>query len=64
MLHMASLLCPDGFHRYDCSRLAARLRDAGVPFLFKQWGGRTPKAGGRELDGRTWDQYPDQREIE
>jgi protein gp37 len=31
---------------------------AGVPFLFKQWGGRTPKAGGRELDGRTWDQYP------
>ena len=24
---------------------------AGVPFFFKQWGGRTPKAGGRELDG-------------
>lgn len=41
---------------------ARSLRDqcmgAGVPFLFKQWGGRTPKAGGRELDGRTWDQYP------
>jgi len=32
---------------------------AGVPFFFKQWGGRTPKAGGRELDGRTWDQFPD-----
>lgn len=32
--------------------------DRGIPFLFKQWGGRTPKAGGRELDGRTWDQYP------
>ena len=31
---------------------------AGVPFFFKQWGGRTPKAGGRELDGRTWDQMP------
>lgn len=30
----------------------------GVAFLFKQWGGRTPKAGGRELDGRTWDEYP------
>jgi protein gp37 len=29
-----------------------------VPFFFKQWGGRTPKAGGRELDGRTWDEYP------
>jgi protein gp37 len=41
---------------------ARSLRDqcvaAGVPFLFKQWGGRTPKAGGRELDGRTWDEYP------
>ena len=31
---------------------------AGVPFLFKQWGGRTPKAGGRLLDGRAWDEYP------
>lgn len=31
---------------------------AGIPFLFKQWGGRTPKAGGRTLDGRTHDQYP------
>ena len=32
--------------------------EAGVAFFFKQWGGRTPKANGRELDGRTWDQYP------
>lgn len=31
---------------------------ASVPFFFKQWGGRTAKAGGRELDGRTWDQMP------
>jgi protein gp37 len=31
---------------------------AEVPFFFKQWGGRTPKSGGRLLDGRTWDQYP------
>ena len=29
-----------------------------VPFFFKQVGGRTPKAGGRKLDGRTWDDYP------
>ena len=29
-----------------------------VPFFFKQWGGRTPKLLGRELDGRTWDEYP------
>jgi protein gp37 len=27
-------------------------------FFFKQWGGRTPKAGGRELDGREWSEYP------
>jgi protein gp37 len=33
--------------------------DAGVPFFFKQWGGHTPKAGGRELDGRTYDEMPE-----
>lgn len=32
---------------------------AGVAFFFKQWGGRHPKAGGRELDGRTYDEMPD-----
>lgn len=32
--------------------------DAGVAFFFKQWGGRTPKANGRELGGRTWDEMP------
>jgi protein gp37 len=31
---------------------------AKVPFFMKQWGGRTPKIGGRELDGRTWDEMP------
>lgn len=31
---------------------------ASVPFFFKQIGGRTPKAGGRLLDGRTWSDYP------
>lgn len=38
------------------------LRDAcliaGVAFFFKQWGGATPKAGGRMLDDRTWDEMP------
>lgn len=32
-----------------------------IPFFFKQWGGSTPKAGGRLLEGRTWDQYPKAR---
>jgi protein gp37 len=31
---------------------------AGVPFFFKQWGGRMAKSGGRELDNRTWDEMP------
>jgi protein gp37 len=38
------------------------LRDAcqaaDVAFFFKQWGGRTPKSGGRILDGQIWDQMP------
>ncbi|WP_280393467.1 DUF5131 family protein [Nocardia wallacei] len=32
---------------------------AGVPFFFKQWGGRTPKSAGRDLDGRTWSEMPE-----
>lgn len=32
-----------------------------VAFFFKQWGGRTPKAGGNVLDDRKWLQYPDVR---
>jgi protein gp37 len=28
-------------------------------FFFKQWGGTTAKAGGRLLDGRTWDEKPE-----
>jgi protein gp37 len=31
---------------------------AGVPFFFKQWGGRDKKRAGRHLDGRTWDGLP------
>lgn len=54
-----------GFYVPKHSSLSAvrSLRDqcvaAGVPFFFKQWGGPTPKSGGRSLDGRTWDEYPD-----
>ena len=40
------------------SDLRDQTKEAGSAFLFKQWGGRTPKAGGRLLDGRTWDEYP------
>ena len=37
--------------------------DGNVAFFFKQWGGRTPKAAGRELDGELWNQYPTDRSI-
>ena len=33
-------------------------QEAGISFFFKQWGGRTPKAGGRELAGELWDETP------
>ena len=38
--------------------IRSRCVNEGVAFFFKQVGGRTPKAGGRLLDGRTWDQMP------
>jgi protein gp37 len=31
---------------------------ANVAFFFKQWGGRTPKSGGRLLEGKEWNQFP------
>jgi protein gp37 len=38
--------------------LRDRCESAGIPFFFKQWGGRTPKANGRSLDGQIYDQLP------
>ncbi|MEX1138265.1 MAG: phage Gp37/Gp68 family protein [Bacteroidota bacterium] len=35
-----------------------RCKLQGVPFFFKQWGGRNKKAAGRILDGKTWDEMP------
>jgi protein gp37 len=34
---------------------------ARVPFFFKQWGGRSPKSGGRLLEGKEWNQFPAKR---
>lgn len=31
---------------------------AGAAFFFKQWGGLSPKANGRTLDGREWSELP------
>jgi protein gp37 len=38
--------------------LRDRCQAQGVAFFFKQWGGRTSKAGGRDLDGRLWSEMP------
>jgi protein gp37 len=55
-----------GFRRVKAEWLTA-LRDRclaeGVAFFFKQWGGRHPKTGGRVLEGRTWDELPEQRAL-
>jgi protein gp37 len=36
---------------------------AGVAFYFKQWGGVFKKRNGRELEGRTWDDMPNKRQL-
>lgn len=50
-------------HRPMLTSWASGIRDqcvrAGVPFFFKQVGGRTPKAGGSELEGQIWQEYPE-----
>jgi len=49
-------------HRVVDPAWARELRDNckrdGIAFFWKQWGGFTPKAGGRLLDGKTYDEYP------
>ena len=32
--------------------------NAKVAFFFKQWGGRSPKSGGRLLEGKEWNEFP------
>lgn len=38
--------------------LRDRCQAEGVAYFFKQWGGRTPKAGGRLLAAREWNEMP------
>jgi protein gp37 len=50
-----------GYRTCD-ERWALGLRDranaAGVSFFWKQWGGHTPKAGGRLLGNQEWNEFP------
>ena len=44
---------------YDWAReVRDQCLNEGVAFFFKQVGGLKPKSGGRLLDGREWNQYP------
>ena len=38
--------------------IRSQCRMHAVAFFFKQWGGKTPKAGGNLLDDRQWMDYP------
>ena len=38
--------------------LRDRCHEQDVAFFWKQWGGRTPKSGGRLLEGVEWNEYP------
>jgi protein gp37 len=40
--------------REECS-------EAKVPFFFKQWGGINKKKAGRLLDGREWNDMPQEK---
>jgi protein gp37 len=35
-----------------------------VAFFFKQWGGFRPKSGGRLLEGREWNEYPETQKLQ
>lgn len=50
-------LCASGTVRTD------RCETGRTAFFFKQWGGPKPTSGGRELDGRTWDELPGQTAV-
>ena len=39
--------------------LRVQCRAADVPFFFKQWGGPRKKEAGRELNGTTYDEFPE-----
>jgi protein gp37 len=54
-------------HRRVDEAWITELRDRcvaeGVAFFFKQWGGVRAKTGGRQLEGRTWDEMPTRQQA-
>ena len=45
-------------HKTWARDLRDQCHTADIPFFFKQWGGRTPKSNGRNLDGKSHDELP------
>lgn len=41
------------------TNILQQCREQGVKFFFKQWGGVRKNRAGRELDGKTYDEFPD-----
>jgi protein gp37 len=50
----ARLIQPSWVHN-----IRKQCHQAHVPFFFKQWGGVRKKEAGRELNGKTYDQFPE-----
>jgi len=43
--------------------IRAQCQSARVAFFFKQWGGVRKSTTGRALDGRTYDEFPERRQV-
>lgn len=57
-----------GFHHRPVEKgwvknLIRQCTKQGVKVFFKQWGGIRPKSGGREVDGKTYSDYPPLKPI-
>ena len=62
-IHWAIVGGESGFHHRPIEKewvkeIRHQCREYNVAFFFKQWGGLTPKSGGRLLDKRAYDEYP------
>jgi len=53
----------DEWVEVTCPDCDGRGSFGGTAFFFKQHGGHTPKAGGRELDGREWSEFPTAAQV-
>ena len=60
--HQTGILPKPGAVRW-ANDIREAAHHAGTSFLWKQWGGKTSKSGGRLLNGQTYDEYPAPRNV-